>query len=68
MKLLLIISFLLLGACSKRNEDQTVYSEDYVLIEFASKLEEDYNKFNTEGNQMDVPHDDYHKQGSHHED
>lgn len=68
MKSVLLISFLLLAACSKKNEDQAVYSEDYVLIEFASKLEEDYHKFNIEGNQMDAPHDDYHKQGSHHED
>jgi hypothetical protein len=34
--------FLILVACSK--QEQAEMSDDYVLVEFASKLEEDYQK------------------------
>lgn len=37
----LILVLLILAACSKQNIEQ---SDDYVLIEFASKLEEDNQK------------------------
>ena len=45
MKVLLFI-LVLFGACSKRPIDEASleHSDDYVLIEFASKLEEDYHK------------------------
>ena len=42
MKYLLFIVFL--SACSGHREEP---SDDYVLIEFASKLEEDYQRFNS---------------------
>lgn len=43
-----IISFILLmtslGACTQREADPQQFSEDYVLIEFAAKLEEEYHR------------------------
>ena len=44
MKFLVLL--LLFVSCSKKNE--TVVSDDYVLVEFASKLEEDYQKLSGE--------------------
>lgn len=42
MKLLLLFAlFISLWSCS-RNEAEDNFDEDYVLIEFASKLEEEY--------------------------
>lgn len=42
----LLPSLLLLASCSERISSDTAleHSDDYVLIEFASKLEEDYQK------------------------
>lgn len=46
MRALLLLALLLPSACSKRQIDEASleHSDDYVLIEFASKLEEDYHK------------------------
>jgi hypothetical protein len=41
-----LVLLLLFVSCSKKNE--TVVSDDYVLVEFASKLEEDYQKLSGE--------------------
>lgn len=46
--LLLIFALLFLVSCLKQESKGVPFSEDYVLIEFASKLEEDYHKFNVE--------------------
>ena len=42
MKFILILTALILLSCSP--QQARVYDEDYVLIEFAAKLEEDYHK------------------------
>lgn len=39
----LMIGILLVGSCSRPTE-VTQFSDDYVLIEFAAKLEEDYQQ------------------------
>ena len=44
MKVLFV--FLCLVACSKKEE--LMVSDDYVLVEFASKLEEDYQRLSGE--------------------
>lgn len=41
IKTLLILSPFLFAACARPPEN-TQFSDDYVLIEFAAKLEEDY--------------------------
>lgn len=49
MKLASLLIFLtLLGACNSQDRDPTL-NDDYVLIEFASKLEEDAEKFKALG-------------------
>lgn len=53
MKIILLL--LLTIACTDRHADP---AEDYVLIEFASKLEEDYQKLNLkESEKKIVPKD-----------
>lgn len=42
MKLLLIIFILMCVACSPSMQNK--HDDDYVLVEFASKLEEDYHR------------------------
>lgn len=42
IKTILIFSLFLLAACS-RPPETSQFSDDYVLIEFAAKLEEDYH-------------------------
>ena len=42
-KLLILLSLLCLYSCDKPKNSST-FSDDYVLIEFAAKLEEDYEK------------------------
>lgn len=42
MKILFFfLTFMMLLSCSKKSK----FSDDYILIEFASRLEEDYHKF-----------------------
>ncbi len=48
MKIILILTSLCLLACSKESYKKNIdYDEDYVLIEFAAKLEEDYHRLNS---------------------
>ena len=46
MRTLLLLSFLLLSGCAQEMSP----ADEYVLIEFASKLEEDYQKLHPEQN------------------
>ena len=45
MKIFLLFGFMLMGC---QPTEQKVVTEDYVLVEFASKLEEDYHRFEKE--------------------
>jgi hypothetical protein len=45
-KLLLIGIFLMTACSEEKKAQQSEPSDDYVLIEFASKLEEDYHRIN----------------------
>lgn len=44
MKLAAIMGLLLLTSCSQKTPEELGPDDDYVLIEFASKLEEDYHR------------------------
>jgi hypothetical protein len=44
IKILLIVSLLLLAIACQKQPVVTELSDDYVLIEFAARLEEDYQK------------------------
>lgn len=59
--ILLIIIFLLFSSCAKRSKtfvhNGIEISEDYILVEFASKLEEDYHRLQANDNKLDEQHD-----------
>lgn len=44
MKILFLFFLLLTMSCISSNKDHNKADNDYVLIEFAAKLEEDYHK------------------------
>lgn len=46
MKLTLFVLFFIITGCQNQKSDPA--NDDYVLVEFASKLEEDYSKLNPE--------------------
>ena len=46
MKSILLLSIFLLASCSPAPKGPQTIDDDYVLIEFASKLEEDYHRMN----------------------
>ena len=46
---IIILSFILIAfcsGCSQKEATTQTFDEDYVLVEFASKLEEDFHKLN----------------------
>jgi hypothetical protein len=51
----LMLSLILISSCSPSPKNAEKIDDDYVLIEFASKLEEDYHRINDESKKASGP-------------